>query len=143
MMGPVLPNQPPTAWNAAASDLLTGVHVRREACVTVTGVLAGVVARARLINDFIGVGLGITAVDAADVVCVHAATAVPHAPIAAIGAGTGLGEVGPTNEAIVMMLAGVPDVGCGGAAVRGVAERGRHDGIPRTHAGGALQHAMQ
>ena len=51
------------------------------------------VGRARLVNDFIGVGLGITALDAADVVCLHAAPATRHAPIAAIGAGTGLGEV--------------------------------------------------
>ena len=57
------------------------------------GDLAGVIQKSKLINDFIGVGLGLTALDPADVVELHAAQKVPQGPMVGIGAGTGLGEV--------------------------------------------------
>jgi glucokinase len=57
------------------------------------GVLSGVIERACLINDFIGVGLGLTAVDPSHVVTLHDAPRSARAPMVGIGAGTGLGEV--------------------------------------------------
>ncbi len=51
------------------------------------------IKHARLINDFIGVGLGLTVLDSKDIVVLHNAPKVPRAPIACVGAGTGLGEV--------------------------------------------------
>lgn len=81
MCGPVLPEQPPTQWNAQKSDLLTGS-------------LKGVILRAVLINDFIGVGLGLTVLDRSkEMETLHDAPRNPEGPIACIGAGTGLGAV--------------------------------------------------
>ncbi|HEY9605819.1 MAG TPA: glucokinase [Allocoleopsis sp.] len=45
-----------------------------------------------LINDFAAVGYGILGLDADDLYTLQAATAQPDAPIAVLGAGTGLGE---------------------------------------------------
>lgn len=45
-----------------------------------------------LINDFAAVGYGILGLEAKDLHTLQAATPEPHAPIAVIGAGTGLGE---------------------------------------------------
>jgi glucokinase len=45
-----------------------------------------------LINDFAAVGYGILGLDAKDLHTLQAATPEPNAPIAVIGAGTGLGE---------------------------------------------------
>ncbi|NEQ22103.1 MAG: glucokinase [Microcoleus sp. SIO2G3] len=45
-----------------------------------------------LINDFAAVGYGILGLEAKDIHTLQAATPEPHAPIAVIGAGTGLGE---------------------------------------------------
>jgi hypothetical protein len=78
--GPVLPEQPPTQWDARSSDL-------------VTGELKGRVLRAVLVNDFIAIGLGLKALPPDDLVTLHDAPAEPNAPIACVGAGTGLGEV--------------------------------------------------
>jgi glucokinase len=55
--------------------------------------MKGVILKAKLINDFIGVGLGLTAVDKNDIELLHDASVVARAPIACVGAGTGLGEV--------------------------------------------------
>lgn len=67
-------------WNATA-DLLT------------SGDLQGIILKAKLVNDFIGVGLGLTVLDPGDIEVIHEAPRVAHAPIACVGAGTGLGEV--------------------------------------------------
>jgi glucokinase len=45
-----------------------------------------------LINDFSAVALGVPLLSAADLVSLHAGTRDPEAPIAILGAGTGLGE---------------------------------------------------
>jgi glucokinase len=99
--GPVLPEQGPTGWGADVGDL-----VRR---------LNGKVRRAKLLNDFVAVGLGVPlmAGNAAYTVNLHtppsgkcgagvgvdgassggSSTALPSGTMAAVGAGTGLGEV--------------------------------------------------
>jgi glucokinase len=46
----------------------------------------------RLINDFAAVGYGILALQSEDMVILQDRPAIPHAPIAVLGAGTGLGE---------------------------------------------------
>lgn len=46
----------------------------------------------RLINDFAAVGYGILALEPADVVILQDRPTLPNAPIAVLGAGTGLGE---------------------------------------------------
>jgi glucokinase len=56
-----------------------------------------VIERACLINDFIGVGLGLTAVDPSHVLPLHDVPRVAGAPMVGIGAGTGLGEVRCTS----------------------------------------------
>mmetsp|Transcript_21229 Transcript_21229/g.55393 ORF Transcript_21229/g.55393 Transcript_21229/m.55393 type:complete len:344 (+) Transcript_21229:105-1136(+) len=86
MCGPVLPEQPPTQWNACAADLMAGP-------------LKGRVRKAVLINDFVAVGFGLTALPPKDAEMLHPAAVKPRAPIACIGAGTGLGEVFLTWEA--------------------------------------------
>ncbi|MEM9153648.1 MAG: glucokinase [Cyanobacteria bacterium P01_F01_bin.33] len=48
--------------------------------------------RARLINDFAAIGYGVTALPAKDLATLQKAPTQPKAPIAVIGAGTGLGE---------------------------------------------------
>lgn len=68
MCGPVLPEQPPTQWNARAADLTTGA-------------LRGVIEQACLVNDFVAVGLGITAVDPNDVTILRAIPPTPRAPL--------------------------------------------------------------
>lgn len=50
------------------------------------------IARVRLVNDFHAVALGIGVLDPQDIVVLQDATVVERAPIAIIGAGTGLGE---------------------------------------------------
>jgi glucokinase len=48
--------------------------------------------KCNLVNDFSGIGLGLLMLNKGDVYTVHEAPCIPHAPIAVIGAGTGLGE---------------------------------------------------
>jgi glucokinase len=50
------------------------------------------IARVTLINDFYAVALGVPLLEAADLLPLNAGTRVPSAPIAILGAGTGLGE---------------------------------------------------
>lgn len=50
------------------------------------------IANIRLINDFAAVGYGILGLESKDLHTLQAATPQPDAPIAVIGAGTGLGE---------------------------------------------------
>lgn len=50
------------------------------------------IPKVSLINDFAAVGYGILALDAADLHPLQAGKPQPHAPIAVLGAGTGLGE---------------------------------------------------
>jgi glucokinase len=50
------------------------------------------IAKIRLINDFAAVGYGILALGPDDVVILQDRPTTPHAPIAVLGAGTGLGE---------------------------------------------------
>jgi glucokinase len=50
------------------------------------------VRRCVLVNDFVAVGLGILNLTPADTFSLHDAPAMPHAPIAVVGAGSGLGE---------------------------------------------------
>jgi glucokinase len=50
------------------------------------------IARVTLINDFYAVALGVPLLAPADMIPLNAATRVEHAPIAILGAGTGLGE---------------------------------------------------
>jgi glucokinase len=88
--GPVLPEQGPTGW---------GANVQRD----VLERLGKVVKRAVLINDCVATGLGLTAVDAADITCLHTPPGGPTlppmqgAPMAAVVVGTGLGAVFLTN----------------------------------------------
>lgn len=49
-------------------------------------------SKVALINDFTAVGYGVLGLTAADLALLQAATPNPHAPIAVIGAGTGLGQ---------------------------------------------------
>jgi len=83
--GPELPNQPPTWWKAFVDDLTTGE-------------LEGVILSARLVNDFVAVGLGLLVVDPKDIVVLHNVAKVEGAAMAGIGAGTGLGKVYLTRE---------------------------------------------
>jgi glucokinase len=50
------------------------------------------IARVALINDFYAVALGVPLLTPADLLSLHPGTRVPYAPIAILGAGTGLGE---------------------------------------------------
>jgi glucokinase len=50
------------------------------------------IARVSLINDFYAVALGVPLLHPADLFSLNAGTRVPYAPIAILGAGTGLGE---------------------------------------------------
>lgn len=50
------------------------------------------IARVALINDFYAVALGVPLLAPADLIPLNAGTRVEHAPIAILGAGTGLGE---------------------------------------------------
>jgi glucokinase len=50
------------------------------------------IARVALINDFYAVAVGVPLLAPADLVSLNAVTRVEHAPIAILGAGTGLGE---------------------------------------------------
>ena len=50
------------------------------------------IARVSLINDFYAVALGVPLLHPADLLSLNAGTRVPYAPIAILGAGTGLGE---------------------------------------------------
>ena len=50
------------------------------------------IARVTLINDFYAVALGVPLLRPADLLSLNAGTRVPYAPIAILGAGTGLGE---------------------------------------------------
>ena len=72
---------------------LSGQRVLGVFVMLGAGELSGVIERACLINDFIGVGLGLTAVDPAHVLTLHDVPRVAEAPMVGIGAGTGLGEV--------------------------------------------------
>jgi glucokinase len=63
-------------WTMIAPDLATRFAIRSVA----------------LINDFYAVALGVPLLGAADLLSLNAGTRVPHAPIAILGAGTGLGE---------------------------------------------------
>jgi glucokinase len=82
--GPNLPEQGPTGWGAdAARDL--------------GGRLGAVIRHAVLINDFVAVGLGLTVVPEEDLATLHEAPQVEGGVKAAVGAGTGLGEVTLVN----------------------------------------------
>ena len=50
------------------------------------------IARVALINDFYAVALGVPLLHPGDLLSLNAGTRVPYAPIAILGAGTGLGE---------------------------------------------------
>lgn len=50
------------------------------------------VQRVEVINDFVAQGYGVLTLSSDDVICLHDAPVNPTAPIACIGAGTGLGE---------------------------------------------------
>jgi glucokinase len=50
------------------------------------------ITRVALINDFYAVALGVPLLHPADLLSLNAGTRVPYAPIAILGAGTGLGE---------------------------------------------------
>jgi glucokinase len=50
------------------------------------------ITQIHLINDFVAVGYGILALQPEDLVILQDQPTVPHAPIAVLGAGTGLGE---------------------------------------------------
>ncbi len=93
MCGPPLEKQPPTTWKSHVDDLTKGLSCGLLYLLTMKGDLEGVILKACLINDFIGVGLGLTAVDPSDVVTVHDVERNPRGPMVGIGAGTGLGEV--------------------------------------------------
>ncbi len=50
------------------------------------------IAQVNLINDFAAIGYGIRGLESADLKTLQTATPQPHAPIAILGAGTGLGQ---------------------------------------------------
>lgn len=50
------------------------------------------IARVRLINDFVAAGYGLSGLTADDLVVLNPGTALAEAPVAVLGAGTGLGE---------------------------------------------------
>src|SRR5262249_47420391 len=50
------------------------------------------IARVSLINDFYAVALGVPRLQKADLLSLNAGARVPYAPIAILGAGTGLGQ---------------------------------------------------
>lgn len=79
MTGPVLPEQNATSWKSDAR--------------AVEQALGDLVGRVVLLNDFVAVGLGLTALGPDDYVTLHDAPKKPRQPIACVGAGTGLGEV--------------------------------------------------
>ena len=68
MVGPTLPEQPPTQWKACKQDCTTGIF-------------AGIVLNACLLNDFMAVGLGLTDLGEDDIVLLHDAPRIPRAPM--------------------------------------------------------------
>ena len=84
----------------AACFAVAGAVIGRRAEVTNLGwtmdadVLAAAfsIPRVTLINDFYAVALGVPLLETADLLTLNAAPRVPYAPIAILGAGTGLGE---------------------------------------------------
>ena len=56
------------------------------------------IARIALINDFYAVALGVPLLGPADLLSLNAGTRVEHAPIAILGAGTGLGEAAVIHD---------------------------------------------
>lgn len=86
--GVVLPEQGPTGWGLDMTQILSSSKI------------SGRVRKAKLLNDFVAVGLGITGIDAASVITVHEATlgCDSHGTMAAVGAGTGLGAVFMTYD---------------------------------------------
>lgn len=77
--GPVVNN---TCTLTNLSWLLDGTRLERDLCIETV----------QLINDFVAVGHGISALSAADTYTIQTGAPQPDAPIAIIGAGTGLGE---------------------------------------------------
>ncbi|MEK6375589.1 MAG: glucokinase [Acidobacteriota bacterium] len=84
----------------AACFAVAGAVIGRRAEVTNLGwtmdadalAAAFSIARVALINDFYAVALGVPLLQTADLLSLNAGTRVPFAPIAILGAGTGLGE---------------------------------------------------
>ena len=84
----------------AACFAVAGAVIGRRAEVTNLGwtmdadalTAAFSIPRVALINDFYAVALGVPLLEAADLLSLNAGTRVPFAPIAILGAGTGLGE---------------------------------------------------
>jgi glucokinase len=85
--GVILPEQGPTGWGLNMKELLDGPLQNR-------------VKKAKLVNDFVAVGLGVTAMPESQIITLHAARLgeEPHATKAAVGAGTGLGAVFMTRD---------------------------------------------
>jgi len=77
--GPVIGNKAHVTnlqWTMVANDLARDFAIQRVS----------------LINDFYAVALGVPLLTSADLLSLNAGTRVEHAPIAILGAGTGLGE---------------------------------------------------
>ena len=85
--GVVLPEQGPTGWGLNMSELLEGRLKLR-------------VKRAKLVNDFVAVGLGVTGIQETELITLHEARlgTDPNGTMAAVGAGTGLGAVFMTRD---------------------------------------------
>jgi glucokinase len=58
------------------------------------------IGRVSLINDFFAVALGVPILTPADCIVLNAGTQVPFAPIAILGAGTGLGEANLVHDGV-------------------------------------------
>lgn len=58
------------------------------------------IGRVSLINDFFAVALGVPILAPADFIVLNAGTRVPSAPIAILGAGTGLGEANLVHDGV-------------------------------------------
>ena len=86
--GVVLPEQGPTGWGLDMRQVLSSSKIGSR------------VRKAKLINDFVAVGLGVTGIDASSVVTLHSATlgCDSMGTKAAVGAGTGLGAVFMTYD---------------------------------------------
>jgi glucokinase len=82
--GPSLPEQGPTGWG-------TDTNV-------VTKALKGAIKQICLVNDFVAVGYGLTAVSESQLMQVHPGKRDPVGVMVAAGAGTGLGQVFLTWE---------------------------------------------
>ena len=103
--GPVLVEQGATGWGF---DIATVCNT-----TTTTGLVFPTIYKAKLLNDFVAVGLGISALPSTEIVTLHACDngADPLGTKAAVGAGTGLGAVFMTYDSSLKAYVAHPSEG--------------------------------